>query len=149
MTLLCVGSILVFNDTNEEVKQTLDNFYKTLKKGGVLFVEVSNPINHIKNCSFKRTFVDIGEDRKKLGIKAVYEEDLNVNRQTFISKRTFFSLKDNKKVGVFRKETRLFFPQELKFFVEQSGFRFLDFYAGISLKKDLNNSGRMMIVAKK
>tara|TARA_Y100000310_G_scaffold254638_1_gene261766 strand:- start:1235 stop:1996 length:762 start_codon:yes stop_codon:yes gene_type:complete len=147
--IICINSILVFNESNEEVMKSLGNFYKALKKGGLLVVEVSNPMNHIKNCSFKKSFVDIGEDRKKFGVRAVYEEDLDANKQTGISKRTFYRLSDNKKVGVFKKETRLFFPQELKFFVEQAGFKCLDFYAGISLKKDLNNSRRMLIVARK
>jgi hypothetical protein len=39
--------------------------------------------------------------------------------------------------------------QELKFFIEQAGFEFVDYYAGISLKKDLNNSSNMLIVARK
>jgi hypothetical protein len=146
---MCIGSIIVFNRTNDEVMKTLKGFYKTIKKGGILLIGTSNPINHIENHSFKKSFTDTGIDRKKFGIKARYDEKINANNQTIISKRTFFRLKDNKKIGVFKKETRLFFPQELKFFIEQAGFKFLDFYAGISLNKNLNNSRRMLIAARK
>lgn len=148
--ITCIGSILVFNETNEEVMKTLNNFYNTLNKNGLLLIGLKNPLYLIEHCNFRKTFVDDqGDDRKKFGIKAVYEEGINCNRQTFISKRTFYRLKDNKKVGIHKKETRLFFPQELKFFIEQAGFEFVDYYAGISLKKDLNNSPNMLIVCKK
>lgn len=146
--LIAINSILVFNKSNEEVIKTLKSFYNSLKKGGILIVEMGNPINHIEN-GFKKSFIDTGEDRKKFGIKAVYKEWINANTQTSFSKRTFIRLKDNKKVGIFQKESRMFFPQELKFFLKQSGFKVLDFYAGMTMKKDLNNSRRMLVVAKK
>ena len=147
--ILCINSILVFNETNQEVLQTLKNFHRALKKKGLLIVEMSNPFHYIKDKSFKETFVDRGKDRRAFGLKVDYEEDVNPDRQTMISKRTFYRLDNEKKVGVFRKETRMFFPQELQFFLEQAGFSVEGIFGGIGGRKGLRGARRILAVGRK
>ena len=145
--LVCIGNIIAFNKNNEEVMKTFKNFYKHLKKNGILIIQTSNSIHHIKNKDFRETFVDTGDDRKKYGIKAVYKEEINEKKQTQTSTRTFYRLKDNKKLGSYSKESRLYFPQELKFFLEQSGFKVLEFYSGNSIPlMKIEEFGRKMLV---
>lgn len=152
--LICIGNIIAFNESNEEVLQTFKRFFKHLKKDGILVVQTTNPISYIENCNFRKSFVDTGEDRKKFGIKAVYSEEINERKQTSISTRTFYRLKDNKKVGGYSKESRLYFPQELKFFLEQAGFKVLEFYSGnnissMSLKDKKMDKRKMLVIARK
>jgi len=46
--IICIGNIIAFNKSNEEVTQTLQRFLKHLKKGGLLILNTSNPISYIK-----------------------------------------------------------------------------------------------------
>jgi 2-polyprenyl-3-methyl-5-hydroxy-6-metoxy-1,4-benzoquinol methylase len=150
--IICIHNIIAFNKTNEEVFTTFKNFNKHLKKGGLLLVQTKNAMGLIKN-KFVSSFMDTSKDRKAMGIKAVYEEDVEVTTQRFITKRTFFRLKDNKNVGSYTKSSRLYFPQELKFFLEQSGFKVLDHYGGdlskMTLKDKKLEKPNMLFVAKK
>ncbi len=151
--IICIGNIIAFNRSNEEVMQTFKSFFKHLKKRGILILGTSNPISYIKNKNFRESFVDTEEDRKKFGIKAVYSEDVNERKQTTISTRTFYTLKGNKKVGSYSKESRWYFPQEIEFFLEQAGFNILEFFSGslssMTLKDTKLNKRRMLVVAKK
>ena len=63
--VVCIGNIIAFNQSNEEVLQTFKGFLKHLKKGGILLVSTTNPISYIKDRNFKESFVDAGADRKK------------------------------------------------------------------------------------
>lgn len=152
--IVCIGNIIAFNRSNEEVLKTFKKFLKHLKKNGILIVSTTNPISYIKNKNFRDYFVDTGKDRKKFGIKAVYTEKINERKQTTISTRTFYTLKGNKKVGSYSKESRWYFPQEIKFFLEQAGFRVLEFLsanntASMTLKNTKLDKRRMLIIAKK
>ncbi len=150
--IICIHNIIAFNKTNEEVFTTFKNFNKHLKKGGLLLVQTKNSMGLIKHKVVGRR-VDTGEDRKAMGIKAVVEEELDVTGQRLIGRRTFLRLKDNKKVGTYTKNSRLYFPQELKFFLEQSGFEVLDHYGGdlaeITIKDKKLEKPDMLFVAKK
>ena len=110
-------------------------------------------MNLIKN-KFIDKRIDTGEDRKAMGIKAILKEDVDVTNQRFITKRNFFRLKDNKKVGNYIKNSRLFFPQELRFFLEQAGFEVLDHYTGELSEMTLKDNKKlekpnMLFIARK
>ena len=140
------------NRTNEDVSTTFKNFNKHLKKGGLLLVQTKNSMGLINNKIVGKR-IDTGKDRKVMGIKAVVEEEVDVTKQRLIGKRTFFNLKNNKKVGSYTKSSRLFFPQELKFFLETAGFEVLDHYSGdlakMTLKDKKLEKPNMLFVAKK
>lgn len=150
--IICIHNIIAFNKNNNEILTTFKKFNKHLKKGGLLLVQTKNAMGLIKN-KFTPYFVDTGKDRKAMGIKAIYEEDIDVTNQRFITKRTFFRLTDNKKVGSYTKSSRLYFPQELKFFLEQAGFEVLDHYTGdlakMTLKDKKLKKPNMLFVARK
>ena len=149
--VICIFSIIVFNKSNEEAIKTFNNFYNALKKGGVVIIETYNAINWLANNSFRTHFTDID---KKAGIKTIVNENINTNNQSYISERTYYRIKDNKKLGSFAKESRMFFPLELKFFLESSGFRVLtmlssDSLSKMTLKDNRLDKRRLLIVAKK
>lgn len=149
--ILCIGSIIVFNKSNEEAFQTFNNFYKTLKKGGILVVETFNAISWITNKSFRGDFEEINKEKNE---KEVYHEYINSNNQSYVSERTYFDLSTGKKKGEFTKESRMFFPLELKFFLEQAGFKVKTILSSEGLSnmnfKDTNlNKRRLLVIAKK
>jgi len=149
--VMCIFSIIVFNKSNEEAVKTLRNFYRALKKYGILILETSNAIAWLANQSFRKQFEEIDKKRNE---KAVYREWINTNNQSYVSERTYYDLKTGKKKGSFTKESRMFFPLELKFFLEQAGFKVLtmlsadDLYK-ITLKDTTLDKRRILVVAKK
>lgn len=150
--IICIHNIIAFNKNNNEIFTTFKNFNKHLEKGGLLLVQTKNTMGLIKK-QFVSKRIDTGKDRKAMGIRAVLEEDIDVTNQRFITKRTFFKLKDNKNVGSYTKNSRLFFPEELRFFLEQSGFDVLEHYTGdlseMTLKDTKLEKPNMLFVARK
>lgn len=150
--IICIHNIIAFNKSNEEVFRTFNNFNKHLKKGGLVLVQTKNAMGLIKH-KIVGTRIDDGADRKAMGIRAVVEETVDVTNQRLIGSRTFYRLKDNKKVGNYTKSSRLYFPQELKFFLEQSGFEILAHYGGelseMNLKDTNLEKPNMLFVARK
>ncbi len=149
--IICIFSIIVFNKSNEEAIRTLTNFYRALKKGGIAIIETYNAINWLANNSFREHFVDID---KKEGIKTIVKEKINSNNQSYISERTYYNIKNSKKVGSFTKESRMFFPLELKFFLESARFKVLtmlssDSLSKMTLKDTKLDKRRLLVVVKK
>lgn len=149
--IICIGSIIVFNKSNEEAFQTFKNFYKTLKKGGIAIIETANCVKWISNSSFKGDFEEIDKEKNE---RAVYHEWINTNNQSYVSTRNYYDLKTGKKKGSFTKESRMLFPLELKFFLEQAGFEVLtmlsnDDTSKITLKDTVLDKRRLLVVARK
>ncbi|MDP3026379.1 MAG: class I SAM-dependent methyltransferase [Nanoarchaeota archaeon] len=149
--VVCIGSIIVFNKSNEEVMKTFGNFYNALKKNGILILETLNNIGWIVNSSFRKDFEDTDKEKNE---RVVYHEWVNTNNQSFVSERTYYDLSTGKKKGSFTKESRMFFPLELKFFLEQAGFSILTMLSGddtskITLKDATLDKRRILIVARK
>ena len=149
--ITCIFSIIVFNKSNEEAMKTFRNFYRALKPGGILIIETFNAINWITNQSFRKEFVDID---KKGNEKTVLHEWINTNNQSYVSERDYYQLSNNKKKGSFTKESRMFFPLELKFFLEQAGFKVLDMFSAndlseITFKDKILDKRRLMVIVKK
>ena len=149
--LICIGSIIVFNKSNEEAFSTFKRFYNALKKDGIVIIETFNCINWIANPSFRKKFEEIDKQRNE---KIVYNEWIDTNNQSYVSERTYYNLKTNKKQGFFKKESRMFFPLELKFFLEQAGFKVLDMFSSnglseMSFKDKILDKRRIAVVARK
>jgi len=149
--VMCIFSIIVFNKSNEEAIKTFKNFYRALKKNGILILETFNCINWISNPSFRKEFQEVDKQNNE---KVVYREWINTNNQSYVSERTYYDLKTGKKKGSFTKESRMFFPLELKFFLEQAGFEVLDMYSSndlseMTFKDKILDKRRILVVAKK
>jgi SAM-dependent methyltransferase len=149
--VMCIFSIIVFNKSNEEAMKTFSNFHRALKKDGILVLETFNCINWIANPSFRKEFEEIDKKRNE---KTIYREWIDTNNQSYVSERTYFDLITNKKKGSFTKESRMFFPLELKFFLEQSGFKVLDMFSADDLSKmtfkdTTLDKRRILVVARK
>lgn len=149
--IMCIFSIIVFNKSNEEALKTFKRFYQALKKKGILIIETFNCINWIANLTFRKKFVEIDKKRNE---KIVYKEWINTNNQSYVSERTYFDLKTGKKKGTFTKESRMFFPLELKFFLEQAGFKVLDIFSANELSKmtfkdKTLDKRRLLVIARK
>lgn len=70
-------------------------------------------------------------------------------RQVQIATQSVFRIDDRQLVQSDVTEFRLFFPQELRYFLETNGFRFLRFYGDFNVKSTSLDGTRLIAVAQK
>ena len=142
--IICLATTIAYNDSNEDVINTLKGFYKVLKKNGILIIETFNTIGFISNWKEKD---ELKVEDQNIIIKI--NHGINYNKQKMIDMREYRNLQTNKLLGKDTQELRMFFPQEMKFYLETSGFEFLDFYGLYDAKhKDLDRH-KLITVSKK
>ena len=86
--VVCIGSIIVFNKSNEEAMKTFKNFYNALKKDGILILETSNSISWIANQSFRKEFEVIDEPKnEKIKLGSEEEKTAYLNQLVCTNKK--------------------------------------------------------------
>lgn len=146
--IICLCTTFCYNTTNKDVVTTLKSFRKALKKDGILIIETFNPISFLEKKKFERTIEEL-ENYKKFGLKSVTEHWIDERKQQMTEKRSVYRLKDNKILESNLTTFRLFFPQEMRYFLETNGFKFLDFYGGYDTKDKSLDKFRLITIAKK
>ncbi len=146
--ILCLCTTFCYNTSNEDVVAALKSFHKALKKGGLLIIETFNPIAFLEKKKFVRT-IEETDNYKKFGLKSVNEHWIDETQQQMIERRTVYRLKDNKKLKSDLTKFRLFFPQEMKYFLETNGFKFQDFYGDYDIKYKKLDKFRLITISKK
>ena len=146
--LICLCTSFSYNRTNHEVAAALQSFRRCLRSGGLLVIDVFNPISLIESRSYSPEFKE--EDRHgRLGLVSTSQVTIDPSRQLLIESRTISDQKTGRPLQTDTTEFRLFFPQELRYFLETNGFRLLDFYSAFDPgRRDLNGS-RLIAVAMK
>ena len=139
-------TVIAYAVTNEDLFKTLNIYNKSLKKNGLLIIDTFNPIVFIDKAKYKREWKD---KENSLGLYAIRKFSVDENKQLSIDEATFYDAKTNKKVSSDRSVKRMTFPQEMKFFLEQSGFSVIDFYGDFDFKHKKLDGHRMIIVARK
>jgi len=144
--IICFRSVFVNNITHQEIMQTLNCFFQSLNKKGLVIIELFNPIVLIQKKKFNAKDVEVAN-----GIKEIREEAVDERNQLLIGRRSYY--KNNKLLEKWTITSRMFFPQELKFYLESAGFVFLGFYGGswegFSMKHTQLDDFRMLVVARK
>ncbi len=144
--VLCLCTTFSYNRTNSEIIASLSGFAEALKEGGIVVIDVLNAIGLIQ----KRKFQDrIEETYEKLGLRSETANTIDECEQILEEKRTFFSMTEDKQVKTDTTVFRLFFPQEVRFFLETTGFDLLGFYGGYNLTHATLDGPRMIVVAQK
>lgn len=144
--IICLCTTFCYNTSNEDVVEALNSFYKSLRKGGLLVLETFNSISFIEKIKFEKKIEKI--DYGKFGIRSIEENSINPNKQLLIEKRTFIS-SNGKRLKTDLTKYRMFFPQEMRFFLESAGFKLLGFYGGYQTKHKNLDGFRLITVSKK
>jgi len=146
--VICMCSSFSYNNSNEEITTALQGFSRALKPGGLAIIDVFNPLSLLE----RRTFAsEIREDTKyaEVGMYSVSQISIEIPNQLLVEKRSLFMIKDDKLVQSDVTKFRLFFPQELRYFLETNGFENVVFYGGFdSYDQDLKGA-RLIALAKK
>src|SRR3989344_841471 len=145
--IICLCTTFCYNLTNEDISLSLKSFHKALKSNGVLIIEMMNPISFIEKRGFPRKF----EDKKfeKIGIKFITENKINEHNQFMIEKREIYDFKKNKKLKTDVTKIRLFFPQEVRYFLENNGFTLMEFYGDYNKKSKKLDKSKLIVISKK
>lgn len=146
--IICLCTSFCYNTTNDEIAAALQGFRRALRSGGLAIIDVFNPISLLEQRSFRE---EIREEEKfaQMGMVSVSEITVEERSQLLVEKRTLYSLKDDKPIQTDLTKYRLFFPQELRYFLETNGFEDTELYGGFDLnQKDLEGS-RLIAVSRK
>jgi hypothetical protein len=118
--LACLGTTFSYNLTNEEIGQTLINFRRHLKPGGRLVIDVLNAIAFTGPRPF-RTVTRHKFRRKGFQATAKIRHRLNLEAQT-MTEQVSWNVKGRRTRQDPEEMLRLFFPQELAFQLEWTGY---------------------------
>ncbi|MBI4999368.1 class I SAM-dependent methyltransferase [Candidatus Gottesmanbacteria bacterium] len=135
-----------YNLSNEDILTSLNGFMKALKNKGFLIIDVLNPIGFIHKVEFKEKIKSVNE---KIGLRFETKHKVDENKQILTETRIVYSLKDNQRIQSDTTSFRLFFPQEIKFFLESAGFKFLSFYGDYDLNHKRLDRVRLITVSQK
>jgi len=125
--LLCTHSTFIFNRTNEELVDTLTAFNRHLVPGGLLLLDVSSGVHYIGN---ERYFsMDHPQDVVVDGQVIRTVSRFHFDRAQQLMCRTLFWFFSNQAEPLVEHFTwRMLFPQEMRFFLTQTGFEVCDIF---------------------
>jgi SAM-dependent methyltransferase len=132
-----------YNTTNEEIAAALNSIYKSLRKKGVLVIETFNPISFIDKLEFLR-HIEQREIYEGHGVFTTIDHEIDERNQHLIETRSIYDAKTGEERQSDVTRFRLFFPQEMRYFLETNGFDFKGFYG--SYDKDDQDLGKFRLI---
>lgn len=147
--IICLCTTFSYNRTTREIMLTLGNFFEMLKPKGILVLEVFNPISFLEKMRFMGSFFLEDKDLyQSLGLDLEVVHSINERGQLLIESKKFFDLRNKRKLLKQDKtEFRLFFPQEMRFYLKVSGFDVCEQYGKYDLQYTLLDSTRLITLA--
>jgi SAM-dependent methyltransferase len=138
-------TVIAYATTNEDLVRTLQNHNRALKRRGILIIDTFNPIVFIARAQYLH-------EQKKSTDSSGYSShrcySIDENRQLSIDEATFFDT-NGAVVSTDRSVKRMTFPQEMRYFLEQNGFRVLGLYGDFDLRRTKLDGHRMVVIAQK
>jgi ubiquinone/menaquinone biosynthesis C-methylase UbiE len=146
--MICMCSSFSYNNSNEEIAVALQGFSRSLKQGGLGIIDVFNPLSLLERRAFAS---EIREETKyaQVGMYSVSEISIETSNQLLVEKRSLFRIEDDKPVQSDVTKFRLFFPQELRYFLETNGFKNIVFYSSFDINDQDLKGARLIALAKK
>jgi SAM-dependent methyltransferase len=143
---VCLCTTFSYNTTNEDVVTALRCLHRALRPGGLVIIDVFNPIRLIQTRGYLE---EIEQDWGSLNLRYVTAHDIDEFRQVQIATQSVFRIDNRQLVQSDVTEFRLFFPQELRYFLETNAFRFLRFYGDFDVESTSLDGTRLIAVAQK
>lgn len=144
----CLCSSFSYNNSNDEIAAALQGFHRALKPGGLAVIDVFNPLSLLEQRGFRH---ELRDDAKyaQVGMYSISEITLEIPAQLLVEKRSLYAREDDRLIQTDVTKFRLFFPQELRYFLETNGFEKVDFYGGFDLDDQDLKGMRLVVLAKK
>lgn len=130
---------------NEEIKKTFSKIREHLNKGGLFIFDVKNGISWLKD--FVPTTVNIYQNGNRKIIR-IANKKLNVMKHIREVNYKCYVIEDNKIIDEFEETHlgRFFFPEEIKFFLQESGFEVVGMFPFLNLNEEINERTRTISV---
>ncbi len=135
--VLCLGTTLAYCRTSDDVASALAGFYRVLRPGGIAVIDVLNAIAFVRPTRFRlrtrHAFVVDGAPRT-----ATIAHRLDLEGQR-MSEQVTWRGKDGGRTWTRRDPEewlRLFFPQELVYFLRVAGFASVELANGFGRRVD-------------
>jgi SAM-dependent methyltransferase len=144
--VVCLCTTFAYNTTNEDVVAALGCFHRALRSGGLVIIDVFNPIRFIQTRGYLEEIEQVWDS---FNLRYVTAHDIDEVRQIQIATQSVFRIDDRQLVQSDVTEFRLFFPQELRYFLETNAFRFLRFYGGFDVEGTSLDGTRLIALAQK
>jgi SAM-dependent methyltransferase len=143
--LVCLGTTFSYNLTNEDIAQTLTNFRRHLKPGGLLVIDVLNAIAFVGPRPFKaRTQHKFS--RNGFHATATIRHRLNFETQT-MTEQVSWTVNGRCARRDPEERLRLFFPQELAFQLQRTGYNNVTLADGYRRSSTAFGGRRLVAVA--
>lgn len=139
-------TVIAYTVTNEALVKTLQNYCRALKRKGILVIDTFNPIIFIDKAKYLREKRD---KENALGCYTLRKYSVDETKQLSIDEATFYDSRTGKVVSSDKCIKRMIFPQEMRFFLEQTGFKLLGFYGDFDFKHKKLDGHRMIVIAQK
>ena len=144
--VVCLCTTFSYNTTNGDVVTALGCFHRALRPGGLVVIDVFNPIRLIQTRGYLEEIHEVWES---FNLRYVTTHEIDEARQFQVATQSVFSIDDQTLVQRDVTEFRLFFPQELRYFLETASFRFLHFYGDFDVERTSLDGTRLIAVAQK
>ena len=144
--VICLCTSFSYNTTNEQIVAALQGFRRALRNGGMLVIDVFNPIDLIE----KRSFSPELKEQQRHGLVNLVSSSqvkLDASRQLLIERRTISNKETGQLIQTDTTEFRLFFPQEFKYLLDTNGFQLEDFYSAFDLEQKNLDGSRLITVS--
>ena len=143
--IICLHTTFPYNQTNEQILQALNRFYRALNGEGLLVIDVLNAIRFM--CRGFAPRLERVHNQPGFSAKEIVSHEVDFRNQTLIARWTWEidgSTQSHQEQSTFR----LFFPQELRLFLEICGFEWIEFFSDYSGSTDLSGT-RLITLARK
>jgi len=146
--VICLCTSFSYNTTNEDVVAALRGIRRALRSGGVLVIDVFNPISLIQTRGFLSHIKDQGR-YAQLNLSSTRDVTIDERQQLLIERRTLAREDDGATIQSDNTRFRLFFPQEFRYFLETNGFKLVEFYSAFDLEQKALSGSRLITISKK
>lgn len=146
--LFSLCTTFCWNRTNEEIVEALQSFHRSVRMGGLAIIETFNPIVFISDKQFKKSVIK-KEPYNKFGFYCTLDHRVDNKEQRMYEKRTIRNIEDDSIVQEDNLEYRLFFPQEMRYFLETNGFEVLSQHSSFNVRDVSLDKFRLISVAQK
>ena len=134
--------------THSDLTKTLKSIHKNLSKDGFLVIDYFNPnISYI--ITNQRQEVEIASYKTEDGRNIRITQTMNYEDDTQINRIKWHYFVNNKPHSVESLDMRMFYPQELDYYIESNGYKIVNKYGDYQMNPFTNGSPIQLLVCQK
>lgn len=142
--ILCLGSVLMYAITQDEIEATLSTFAAHARKGSLLILDMNNSVGYLPGGSFKES-IEYAITTSNFTAKAVATFSFDRRAQLLIRKR-IWDIPGEPSIEDFCR-FRMFFPSELEYLLGRKRFRVVDMFDNKELRHTELTGGTLYVAA--